>query len=125
MALPKDATTWADGFLRVAIAGGRSDRDVPQHRPLIQVDVFVPNRGSGRPPWGKANQLAAQIQAACYPRQDDANPAQRTVTLPTGYQRARVQTAEVVTEPRRMVGDDARYAHFSLDLSLTWVAIPS
>lgn len=123
--LPKDATTWADGFLRIAIAGGRSDRDVPQNKPLVQVDVFVPNRGSGKPRWGFANQIAEQIRAACYPRQDDAHPAQRTVTLPAGYQQARVQTAEVVTEPRRMLGDDARYALYSLDLQLAWVAIPS
>ena len=123
--LPKEATTWADGFLRVSIAGGRSDRDVPQHSPLLQVDVFFPNRGSGRPPWNKANQLSEQIRAACYPRGDDANPTQRTVTLPTGYQQARVQSAEVVTEPRRMLGDDARYALYALDLSLTWVAVPS
>lgn len=122
--LPGDIATWAEhGFYQLSLAGGRRDRDVPQSRSLIQVDAFAATPNSGRPPWSKANQMAEVIVAQTYGSVDDPTPAARVVTLPTGYQQARVQTVEVTSEPRRMLGDEARIAHYSLDMIITWVPV--
>lgn len=123
--LPGDNTTWAtSGFVQVGVAGGTPDIDLPVARPVMDVRCWAVNPGSARPPWGKANQLAEIIRAACYHPQDDDDPTQRTVTLPAGYQQARVLCAYWVTEPRRIPGDEARYACYGGDLAVHWVAIP-
>lgn len=122
--LPADIKAWPDGFLQISVVGGGKDRYVPQHQPVVQVDCWAANPGGARPPWGKANQLAEIIAAHCYGGVDDVLPVQRVVTLPDGYQNARVQSAFVATEPRRIPFDEARFARYSLDLQLFWVAIP-
>lgn len=121
--LPADTSAWLDGFLQVSVVGGSPHRDVPQHQPVVQVDCWAANPSGARPPWGKANQLAERITAHCYGNVNDALPVQRVVTLPDGYQPARVQSAYVVTEPRRIPADEARFARYSLDLQLFWVAV--
>jgi hypothetical protein len=124
--LPGDNSTWAaSGYLQVSVVGGSPDRDVPMHRPLIQVDSWAVNVNGAKPPWGKANQLAEVVVAAGYGRQDDAAPAQRIVTLPANYQQARVHAAYVVMAPRRILEDDARFARYQMDLQMAWSAVPS
>lgn len=122
--LPGDATKWPAGFLQISVVGGDKDRDLPIHRPVIQVDAWFANRGS-KPSWGAANQLLELIATHCWvDKVGDPSPAHRPVTLPTGYQRARVQEARVLTDPRRVPADEARYAHYEMDLQLAWVALP-
>lgn len=122
--LPGDASTWPDGFVQVTGAGGSPNRDVPQRHSVVQLDFWAANRGA-KPAWGRANQLAECIIDHCYDNSvSAATPVQRHVTLPAGYLGARVQTAEALTDPRRMGGDEARYGHYSLDLLLAWVATP-
>lgn len=124
MTLPGEILSWAEhGFYQLSLAGGRRDRDTPVARSLIQVDCFAANVGGAKPPWNAANQMAEVIIAQTYGGVDDAIPTARIVTLPSGYQQARVQTVEVTSEPRRMVGDEARIAHYSLDLIFTWVPV--
>lgn len=123
--LPGDGTTWAaSGFVQVSgPVGGNPGMDVPLHRPVMQVDTWACNLGSAKPPWGKANQLAELIVAGCYGRGDDPAPAGRTVTLPSGYQNARVLSAYATTVPRRnQLVDDARMARYTFDLQLHWTA---
>ena len=48
----------------------------------------------------------------------------RTVTMPTGYRGAFVRQAQLISEPRRIPGDAASYAHYNLSMSLWWVAKP-
>lgn len=123
--LPGDNTTWAaSGFAQVSgPVGGTPDMDVPLHRPVMQVDTWACNLGSAKPPWGKANQLAELIMAGCYGRGDDPEPAGRLVTLPPGYQNARVLAAYATTQPRRnQIVDNARFARYTFDLQLHWTA---
>jgi hypothetical protein len=123
--VPGDNTTWAaSGFIQASgPVGGNSDIDVPLHRPVMQIDTWACNLGSAKPPWGKANQLAALIIDGCYGRGDDPAPTQRTVILPAGYQDARVLAAYATTRPRRnTIVDDARMARYTFDLALHWTA---
>lgn len=119
--------SWADtGFIEVGVVGGSPDRDIPVRRPVLGIQCWAANANSGRPPWGKANQLAEIIAAACYGGVDDVVPSQRVVTMHVpGYQQARVTAAYFVTEPRRIPrADDARYAMYSGDLQMHWTAAP-
>lgn len=121
--LPADASTWPEGFVQVSVVGGSPDRDVPTRRSVVQLDCWAANRGS-KPSWGRANQSLEVIAHHCYGNTpSSAVPVQRRVTLPTGYLDARVLTAEVLTDPRRIPSDEARYAHYSMDVLLTWVAV--
>jgi len=122
--LPADAGAWPEGFVQVSVVGGSKHRDVPQHEPVLQVDCWAVNPSGAKPPWGRANQLAERICQHCYGGINDPLPVQRVVTLPDGYQRARVQSAYVVAEPRRITADEARYARYSLGVQLFWVAVP-
>lgn len=124
--LPSDNSTWsASGFIQVGIAGGSPEPYLPIHRPVLQLDFWAVNSSGSRPPWGKANQLAEVVKANCYDHQDAATPTLRTVTLHVaGYQQARVLSAQMMTEPRRMPDDEARYARYSADLALVWTVIP-
>jgi len=122
--LPRDSSAWPDGFVQVTSGvGGGPHRDVPQHQPVVQVDCWAANPSGSRPPWGRANQLAEIIAAHCYGGINDAHPVQRRVSLPDSYQDARVQSAIVLTDPRRVEGDEARYACYSIDLQLFWVPV--
>lgn len=124
MDLPKDATAWADGFIQTLPVGGDRDRDVPVRRPVMQVVCWAANRTGAKPPWGKANQLAEIIACHCDTDGiDAAAPTGRPVTLITGYQAARVQLASVLTEPRPVTNDEARYAGYQFDLLLVWIPV--
>jgi len=117
--LPKDVTTWADaGFLQVqALPGGSPDVDVPVRRPVFQLDGWATTPGSAKPPWNLANRLVELVRQAT-----EANDALygRTIVLPANYLEARVQAAYLVSEPRRIPGDPAGYARFTLDLAIDW-----
>jgi len=120
--LPGDSNAWPDGFVQIGVVGGSPGRDVPERRPVLQLDFWA--AGGSRPAWGRANQLAERIVEHCYSSTvSAATPVQRFVALPAGYLGARVQTAEVLREPRRLPADEARYARYSLDLLLTWVEV--
>lgn len=124
--LPGDPATWAtNGFIQVVVVGGATSMDLPMARPVLSVDCWTNNPSSGKPPWGKANQLAEIIRSSCYGGIDDPNPTQRVVDMPvSGYQRAAVFSAYWVSEPRRRPADDARFARMGGDLQLHWVARP-
>lgn len=119
--LPADTTTWAaHGFVQVPmVVGGTPQLHHALREPVVQVDVWAVNPSSGKPPWGKAASLMELIVAATY----DIDRMQRTLTLPTGYPQARVMTAHLITEPRRIPADNASYARYSADLALHWIAL--
>lgn len=118
--LPSDQASWAaDGFVTFLAIGGRPHTDQAIRRPVFQVDTWAVSPTSGKPPWGKANQLAELIVAATYAPSAPAWGI-RGVDPGSSYQQARVMAAEVVSEPRRMRFDEGTYARFSLDLQLTW-----
>ncbi|MEU9819212.1 hypothetical protein ACIGG9_16025 [Pseudonocardia alni] len=118
--LPADQASWAaDGFVTYLGLGGRPDLDLPRRKPVFQIDCWAVSPTSGKPPWGKANQLAELIVAATFA---PTGPLWgiRGVDLGANYHRARVMAAQVVSEPRRMRFDEGAFARFSLDVQLTW-----
>lgn len=118
--LPADNSTWtASGFVQVAVAAGQPGMYLPVNAPVIQWTCWAVNPNSGKPPWGKANGLAETLKAATY---EPSNYG--VVTTRSGYEDARVMEAHPVTEPRRVTGDDGRFAGYTLDMQLFWVRNP-
>jgi hypothetical protein len=118
--LPADEVSWADGgFVQVTGIGGSPERTMPVAKPVVSLDFWACAPGSGRPPWGKANQLAEHVRADVHAHATTA----RTVTLPSAYSDARVITAYLLTEPRRVRSDVAYWAHYTADLHLSWVEL--
>lgn len=119
--LPADNSTWeASGFVQVGMAGGTPDMYTPQNQPVLQVDCWAANPNSEKPPWGKANNLAEIIKAAVYDKRYWGH-----LTLPATHENVRVLGAVATTEPRRVLGDEARFACYTFDLQLFWVRNPS
>lgn len=119
--LPSDSAAWEpNGFVHVVGAvGGSPQLDYALREPVVQVDAYAVNPGSGKPPWGKAASLMELIVAATY---DEAG-LQRVLTLRPDYPQARVLTAHFASEPRRVPGDDASYARYQADLVLHWITL--
>lgn len=127
--LPADVTSggqpaaWVQtGFVTVAVVGGNSDPLLPVKRPVMQVDCWATVPGSSRPPWGQAAALAEAIRYGCWDRVRTPRPLTITANSVT-YPSAVVQSAYFLTEPRRMYSDAADYAHYSVDLALSWVTV--
>lgn len=113
--------SWAaSGFVTVATVGGAAHQYNALRQPVVSVDCWAANPNSARPPWGKAANLAEEIQAGCY-----ATDIGRALTLPTGYPGARVLSAYAVSEARRVPADPASYARYNLALALHWIEVPS
>lgn len=131
--LPQDVMTWtATGAVQVAgIVGGSPDAYVPRANPVVWLKCWACTATqatptsrvtvSNKPPWGAANLLAEQIRAATY--RIDTEAAARGLAMPApGYYGASVHAAYLLSEPRRIPGDSAGYACYTLDLQLSWVA---
>lgn len=115
--LPKDNTTWAaSGFVTVRASGGSPGIHVPMRNPVVTLDCWAVRPGSAKPPWYQANQLAELIDAGCR-----SALAGRTVVLPTNYGSVRVHSAYLISEPRRVYGDQGDYARYTADMSVNWV----
>lgn len=117
--LPGDGSSWAHaGFVKLAVVGGSpgiSARGL--RRPVLDVQAKWIAVGSKQPPWSKANDLAERIIEGCYKAY--SRPVE--AILPDGYERAFVQTAYPLTEPRRLGGDDSSIATYQFDLQINWV----
>lgn len=112
--------SWAStGFVQVTSGvGGSSDIYTPQKSPVVGVKCWAVAPGNRRVPWQMANNLAETIRNACYGAY--RNPV--AVALPTGYPSVLVQAAYLLTEPRRLPGDDSNYACYQFNLQLHWKA---
>jgi hypothetical protein len=86
-------------------------------RPVLDVRARWIAVGSKQAPWAKAAALAERVLAGCFDAYDDGIEA----ILPAGYERALVQSAYPLTEPRRVGGDDSAIATFQFDLQVNWV----
>lgn len=121
-ALPADNTTWAaSGFVTVQGTGGVPNNYVGWRRPTISIDAWAAAQDSGKPPWNLASQQAEEIRAAILAHAHVARP----VALPAAYALARVGTVILRTEPRRLPGDVANYAHYQFDIELWWTELAS
>jgi hypothetical protein len=127
--LPSPPGSWADtdtqvgtGFVTVRPAGtGKVTPAYGLYGPVITLDAYAYKVGSSKPQWNKANNLLMAVVDATH----DYNAPARDVTLPGGYPPARVTGAWVTQMPRRAYGDAGNYAHFTMDLSLSWVELPA
>jgi hypothetical protein len=121
-ALPPDDTTWAaNGYVVVpTTVGGTPHSTIPLRRPVAQVECRAVIPGSGLPPWGKAADLAEQIRFATYDRRNFGRSLPITLNGAV-YPDAKVLSAKILTEPRRIYADAADYAGYQFDLALQWV----
>jgi hypothetical protein len=121
--LPADETKWAaNGFVVVpAHVGGTPHSNMALRRPVVQVDCWGTVPGSDKLPWGIPSQLAEQIRAGTY----DRTTFGRLLTPTAGsvaYPVARVLSARMLTEPRRVWSDAGDYAGYSFNLALQYVS---
>jgi len=118
--LPADASTWeAKGFVQVQLASGNPDVYTPQRQPVFQINCWAAKPNSEKPPWGKANDLAELIVNATWDKRYWGH-----LVLPATHDDARVLGSKALTEPRRVLGDEARFACYTFDLQLFWVRKP-
>lgn len=116
--LPGDTASWAQtGFVQIAGVGGSPNVYAPLRRPVFDVRARWIAPSSKQPPWNQAADLAERIIAGFYGEQGEP----RLVVLPAGFERAFVQSAYALTEPRRIGGDDSNIATFQFDMQLNWV----
>ena len=116
--LPADNSSWsASGFTTVATTGGTPNTEVPVNEPVMSIDSWGVSLNSGRPPWNLAAQPAEAIKAAAVAH----GLIPKILTMPAGFNQVRVFSVTPRTEPRRIPGDGAGYAHYQQDLHLRWV----
>ena len=121
--LPSDETKWAaNGAIVVPMqVGGTPHANMALRRPVVQVDCWGTVPGSDKLPWGIPSQLAEQVRAGTY----DRTTFGRLLVITAGnveYPLARVKSARMMTEPRRVWSDAGDFAGFSFDLALQWVS---
>lgn len=121
--LPADESTWeTTGFITVNVVGGSPDIYLPVKNPVLQVDCYANKRSSNKPPWWRANVLAETVRYATLQR----TGINRLLTISAGgatYPKAVVQTAYLVTEPRRVYHDPGDYAIYTFDLAMGWQTV--
>ena len=119
--LPKDffdnASIASSGFVQVTNVGSSTDPYTPTRSSLVQVDVWFYAANSGKPPWNKAAVLAEKIVRGT----ESYNNV--SITTPANYEDARVHSAIVQLEPRRMQDVEERVARYSLDLVINWTRV--
>jgi hypothetical protein len=119
--LPKDTAVWSDGFVQAVGVSEQSGMYVPLHVSVISVSCWATNIGSGKPPWGKANQLSEIIKVACL---DHSNfPVTLDLSTLGDYGPARVHSAYFITEPHRIPSDEGSYARYDGDLQIHWTPL--
>jgi len=121
--LPADETKWAkNGFIVIPTGvGGAPHANTPVRRPVCQVECWGTVPGSDKLPWGIPAQLAEQIRMGTYDRQSFG----RALDIRSGsvtYPVARVLSARMLNEPRRLWSDAGDYAGYQFDLVLHFIA---
>lgn len=114
--LPADNASWAtSGFVQVTTVGGTPQVHVPVFEPVVQIDIWACNVDSQRPPWGKAAHLAETIVWATY---SALQPG--VFDLGANIHPPRLMSAFALSEPRRILHDEAGFARVQFDMSFRW-----
>lgn len=119
---PSDPTSWqTTGFVVVSVVGSAGDRDLSASRkPIVQVDGWAYSGGS-KPPRGMAGALLERIREAT----EDPAMSGLVVTpqsASVAYAPALVTDVWLESGEAREIPDpDAGYAHFTIDIGLSWV----
>lgn len=116
-------TAWAStGFVVVSIVGATGPREVPYNIPALSFDTWAVNTSGSQPPYGHASGLAQIIRDAAI-----AGPPRGLIldTLP-GFDRIRIDTTYPLSELRRIAEPEgSTFAHYSVDIALGWVRVPT
>lgn len=116
------ALSWGDsGFVTALTVGGSISTYTPMREPVMAIECVATNVGKSRPPWGRAAGIAELIIRAT--EWTNVGDTARPVTLPTGYPLARVWDGSALTEPKRIPSDQANYARYSFEMSVSWVEL--
>ena len=119
--VPADVSSWAStGFVQVSVVGGSPSPYLPVNSPVVGLDLWAAAVDSARPPWGVAARLYGVVRAGCL---DHAGATRALTTLPSAYSDAQVLSAWLLTEARRVPGDQRGWAHYTADLRLDWVEV--
>lgn len=122
----------ATGFVTAMVVGGSPGLYMPQAAPVVGINAWAVNATqsggpsgpinvAAKPPWADAAQLCEVIRKAVYVLNRSGGARQLPMPVP-GYAHAAVQSAVLMSEPRRMPSDLASYARFTFDLQLFWFA---
>lgn len=115
--LPPNPADWQDqGFVQVTAVGGPAEIHIPVHRPVVQVDVWCNRANTDTVPWNQAGHLAGALVAALY----DSDSVGVAPILPDGFRPVRVLSAYPLSAPRRVQGDPAGFARYTVDVALRW-----
>lgn len=114
--LPADNESWAaSGFVQVTAVGGNPNIDIPTFQPVVQIDCWANNVDSLKPPWGKASSLAERIVWASYGVQQPGS-----IDMGANFHSPRLMSVYALSEPRRILSDEAGFARVQFDMSFRW-----
>lgn len=117
---PSINTISEEGFVTVRTVGGSSNIDVPLRQPVMEVKFWAchPEGDDREPPWAKANDLAEALKDFC----EDVGFTNfgGVLTTKSGYDNACVPSAYTLSEPLKILDDDARFACYSMDVQVNW-----
>lgn len=121
--LPADESKWAaNGAVVVPLrVGGTPHSTIALKRPVVQVDCWATVPGSDKIPWNIADQLCEQIRFGCLDRTTFNRPLAITAGKLT-YPGARVLSAKMLTEPRKIWSDAGEYGGYSFNLGLQFIS---
>jgi hypothetical protein len=127
--VPQNTASWSeDGFVQIAVVGSSTHRETRLRGTVITAtcwavnptlkDLLADNTQSGKPPGGKAADLAEKIVDGTF----DFRAADLDLGV-TGAPQARVIGCWLVSDPRRVPGDTAQYARYTVDIEIKWIQL--
>lgn len=117
----KESLILPEGFVTVSVLTGSSNIYLPVRSPVIEIRTWAgPGEGGKEPQWWRANQLAECIREACL----DHLSFGGVIETRSGYDDVCVPSAYLMSEPRKVISDDGRFAAFVFEVQMHWTRRP-
>lgn len=119
--LPGDFTKWVDsGFVTYENMSGTPGLHLPTRNPVFRLSCWATTArpGSGAAPWGKAHDLAGQVERAL-----QAPAVLGQIETRANYAPAWIITAYPTTEPARVNNDPSGYARVDMSVAIKWAEV--
>lgn len=114
--LPADPDKWATtGFITVQVVGGSPAVGVPMRNPVLAISAWKTVINSDKTPWGETQMLAETVFNAFFDPALFPLRVENPQFLPIS-----IRTAWPLTEPRKVPGNAAGYAHVQFDAQFSW-----